>query len=116
MNPCAPRSPAGRTIGESLVADRAQRGLRGLDIRVHAAQREHLRRGAQVLRVAIVECRGAQRHAHLLLQIRQVTGHKRDKERSSGDRTVDPRDVRRLRTQLVGDLRPGYRGESSAPT
>ena len=108
MNPRAPRSPLFWTIGESLVADRNQRSLRGLDVRVHAAQREHLRRRAQIPRVASVERGGAQRHAHLLLQIREVTGHERDEERGSGDRTIDPRDMRRLRTQLLGDL--GTRG------
>ena len=70
-------------VGESLVADGNQRGLRGLDVWVHAAQREHLGRRSQLPRVAAVERGGAQRHAHLLLQIREVTGHERDEEGSS---------------------------------
>ena len=99
------RRCAGRS-GVPLFADRVQRGLRGLDVGVYAAQREHLRRGAQAPRVAAVERRGAQRHPHLLLQIREVAGHERDEERGPRDRPVDPRDVRRLRTQLLGDLGP----------
>jgi hypothetical protein len=50
-------------------------------------------------RVAAAQRGGAQRHARLLQQIHEVAGHGATNELGPGDRTVDPRDLRRLDPQ-----------------
>ena len=85
-----------------MFPSRDECGLGGLDAWVHAAKREHLGRGPQVGGVAAVQRSYAQRHPHLLPQVTEVAGCERDEERGAGDRTIDPRDVRRARTQLLG--------------
>ncbi len=104
MDPRAQRSPLLGTIRGPLLADGNQRSLGSLDAWVDASQREHLRRRSQFRRVAAVERSRAQRHAHLLHQISEVARHQCDEERCARDRTIDPRDVRGVRSQILGDL------------
>jgi len=68
----------------------------------------------QLVKVAAVQCGRAKRHPHLLHQIRDVAGDERDEERCPRDRAVDPRDLRRVRAQLVGDLCHGHVGAGAA--
>jgi hypothetical protein len=63
-------------------------------------QSEHFRRRAQFGRIVPVERRDAQA---LLPQVGEVAGDEGDEERGARNRAIDPRELGRMRAQLLGD-------------
>ncbi len=104
-DPGAQRPPRGRLLRQREVAHLEQRRAGRVDGRMHAAQHQHPRGGLELARVAAVERGGAQDHAPLLPEVCEIAGDERDQERRPGDRPVDPRDLRGLRAQFLGDHR-----------
>jgi hypothetical protein len=105
-NPGAQRTPLVRLLGQRNVADLLHFHAGCVDGRLHAAQCQHLGRGLELTWVAAVERCGAQDHAALRPEVRQVAGDQRDQERRSRHGPVDPGDVSSLRPELLGDHRP----------
>ena len=60
---------------------------------------------SSVARVVAVERRDAPLHHAFLPEVREVARDQRDQERRARDRAVDPRDLRGLDPQLLGDHR-----------